>query len=205
MMRALSLSLAAAVSLGILAGCATSTRSDHISRAETGRMSTVLDAVVLSVRPVSVENSPSGAGVAAGATVGAIAGSSVGGRRESAAAGVLGAVAGAVVGQAIERSQNREEAEEIIVQLRNGERRAIVQGKSNEMLRPGDSVIIVTTGNRVRITRAPYPSVLPQGLPAPVAAPLSVPAPAPTAAPATPAVPAMPIPVVPALPQPPRS
>jgi outer membrane lipoprotein SlyB len=201
MMRALSISLAAALALGTLAGCATSTRSDHISRAETGRMSTVLDAVVLSVRSVSVENAPSGAGVAAGATVGAIAGSSVGGRRDSAAAGVLGAVAGAVVGQAIERSQNREEAQEIIVQLRNGERRAIVQGKSNEVLRPGDSVIIVTTGNRVRVTLAPYPSVPPQSSPMPLPAPSQ----APGTTPAAPAAPAMPIPVVPALPQPPRS
>jgi len=192
MIRFVSISLAMALTLGVMGGCATSTRSDVISRAETGRMSTVLDAVVLSIRSVSVENHPSGAGVAAGATVGAIAGSSVGGRRESAVGGVLGAVAGAVVGQAVERSQNKEDAEEIIVQLRNGERRAIVQGKSGESLRPGDSVIIVTTGHRVRVTRAPYPNTLPA--PGTPAAPVM-----PAAPPANPGA-AMPIPVVPALP-----
>ena len=195
MIRLFVYSLTAALTLGALGGlggCATSTRSDVISRSETGRMSTVLDAVVLSIRPVAIDNHPTGAGVAAGATVGAIAGSSVGGKRESAVGGVLGAVAGAVVGQAIERSQNKEDAEEIIVQLRNGERRAIVQGRSGESLRPGDAVIIVTTGNRVRVTRAPYPAAAPTStMTAPGAAPMA----APMAAPAP-----MPIPVVPALP-----
>ena len=192
MNRALSLSLCVAVALGALGGCATSTRSDVISRTDTGRMATVLDAVVLSVRPVSVENHPTGAGATAGMAVGAIAGSSVGGRRDSAVGGVLGAVAGAVVGQAIESSQNRETAEEILVQLRNGERRAIVQGRSAEVLHPGDSVIIVTTGNRVRVSRAPYPNAYP------------APAVAPAAAPVAPAAAPMPIPVVPALPSAPR-
>jgi outer membrane lipoprotein SlyB len=49
----------------------------------------------------------------------------------------------------------KEEAFEIIVQLRNGERRAIVQAKGNETLFAGDSVIIVTSGNKVRVARAP--------------------------------------------------
>ncbi len=139
----------------LLSGCATPTRSDAISRSDTNRMSTVLDGVILSIRTVSVENAAHGAGALAGATVGAIAGSSVGGRRDSAVGGVLGAVAGAVVGQAVERAGNREEAEEILIQLRSGERRMVVQGKSSESLRPGDAVIIVTTGSRVRVTRAP--------------------------------------------------
>jgi outer membrane lipoprotein SlyB len=148
-------SFVGALAAVVLTGCATPTRSDAISRADTNRMSTVLDGVILSMRTVSVENTGHGAGAVAGATVGAIAGSSVGGRRESAVAGVLGAVAGAVVGQAVERAGNREEAEEILIQLRSGERRMVVQGKGSEVLRPGDAVIIVTTGSRVRVTRAP--------------------------------------------------
>ena len=55
--------------------------------------------------------------------------------------GVLGAVAGAVVGNAIERSTTREEAVEVLVQLRSGERRAIVQAKGNETLVAGEAVI----------------------------------------------------------------
>ena len=98
--------------------------------------------------------------------VGGIAGSSVGGRRESVAVGVLGAVAGAVIGNAVERSTTQEAAVEVLVQLRSGERRAIVQARGQDDFKPGDPVIIVTTGGKVRVTRAPAVSA---PAPAPVA------------------------------------
>ena len=69
--------------------------------------------------------------------------------------GVLGALAGAIAGNAIERMATKEEAVEIIVQLRSGERRAIVQAKGNETLFAGDPVIMVTSGGKVRVSRAP--------------------------------------------------
>ena len=97
-------------------------------------MSVVQDATVLSIRPVVVDGSQSGVGGVSGGVVGGIAGSSVGGHRESAIVGVLGAVAGAVIGNAVERNATREEAVEVLVQLRNGERRAIVQAVGNERL-----------------------------------------------------------------------
>ena len=138
-----------------LAAC-TTTSPDVVRREDANRMSTVTDAVVLSVRPVTVEGQQSGVGGAAGGVVGAVAGSSMGsGRRDSTVGSVLGAVAGAVVGNAIERVTTKEEAVEVMVQLRNGERRAIVQAKGTEELRAGDPVIIVTTGGKVRVTRAP--------------------------------------------------
>jgi outer membrane lipoprotein SlyB len=162
-----SLALAIATSLAFtLAGCATS-RSDVVSRHEAQRMTTVVDATVLSIRAVTIEGSQSGMGATAGGVVGAIAGSSIGGRRDSAVGGVLGAVAGALAGNAIERNATREESQEIMVQLRNGERRAIVQAKTGENLQPGDPVIIMTNGGKVRVTRAPMatPQVLPQVVP----------------------------------------
>lgn len=137
-----------------LAGCV-STSPDMIRRNEAQTMSTVIDATVLSVRPVKIEGSQSGGGAVAGGAIGAIAGSSVGGNRESAIVGVLGAVAGGVIGNAVERLSTAEEALEIMVQLRSGERRAIVQAKGDETFNPGDAVIIVSTGNRVRVSRAP--------------------------------------------------
>ena len=137
-----------------LAACST-TSPDVISRNDAQRMSTVLDGVVLSVRPVTVEGNQSGAGAVAGGVVGGIAGSSVGGRRESGVVGILAAVAGSVVGNAIERNATREEALEIMVQLKSGERRSVVQAKGSESLNAGDRVILVTTGGKVRVTRAP--------------------------------------------------
>lgn len=137
-----------------LAACST-TSPDVVKRDDANRMSTVLDGKVLSVRTVKVEGSQSGIGGAAGGAVGAIAGSSVGGRREGQVGAILGAVAGAVVGNAMERTSTQEDALEILVQLKSGERRAIVQARGSEELRPGDAVILVTTGGKVRVTRAP--------------------------------------------------
>ena len=160
------LAFAAALALG---GCATSS-PDVISRHDAQRMSTVVDATVLTVRPVTVDGSQGGGGGAAGGVVGAVAGSSIGGRRDSIVGGVLGAVAGAVIGNAIERNATREESLEIMVQLRNGERRAVVQAKGNETFYPGDAVILVSTGGKVRVSRAP--AMAPQSESPPLPRPL---------------------------------
>ncbi len=159
--------LAAAAALAVLAAC-TTTSPDVIQRGDAQRLSSVQDAVVLSVRNVTVEGNQSGAGAATGAVVGGIAGSSRSHGGESAAIGVLGAVAGAVIGNAVERSATREEAIEILLQLKNGERRAIVQAKAGETFNPGDAVIIVTTGGKTRVTKAPAGTAPVQPLPAPV-------------------------------------
>jgi len=144
-----------------LAACST-TSPDVISRNDAQRMSNVLDGVVLSTRAVTVDGSQSGVGAAAGGVVGGIAGSSVGGRRESAIVGVLGAVAGGVAGNAIERGATKEDAIEILVQLKSGERRAIVQARGSEAINVGDAVIIVTTGGKARVVKAP-PTASPRG------------------------------------------
>ncbi|KQY89443.1 hypothetical protein ASD35_16640 [Pelomonas sp. Root1444] len=146
-----SLTLAAAL---VLSACST-TSPDVVQRGDAQRLSQVQDATVLSSRPVTVDGSQSGVGGVAGGVTGAIAGSSVGGRREGAVVGVIGAVAGAVIGNAIERSATKEDALEIIVQLRNGERRAIIQAKGTESFNSGDPVVLVTTGGKTRVTRAP--------------------------------------------------
>lgn len=138
-----------------LCACATSS-PDVISRKDAQVASQVQDGVVISIRPVTVDGSQTGMGAAAGGVVGAMVGS--GGssiQREQVSLGILAGVAAAVAGNAIERMATREEAFEIIVQLPNGERRAIVQAKGNETLLAGDPVIIVTSGNKIRVTRAP--------------------------------------------------
>lgn len=136
-----------------LAGC-TTTSPDVVQRSDAQRLSTVQDATVLSVRPVTVEGTQSGIGSVAGGVVGGVAGGSVGGRREGIIVGVLGAVAGAVAGNAIERSATREGAVEILLQMRNGDRRAIVQARGSETLLPGEAVILVMTDGKARVTRA---------------------------------------------------
>lgn len=150
-MKRVLLALSVAVAL---AACST-TSPDVISRSDAQRLSTVTDATVLSVRPVTVDGTQSGVGAAAGTVVGGIAGSSRGNSRESIALGVIGAVVGGVIGNAVERTGTREDALEILVQLRSGERRAIVQAKGEENLQAGDPVILVSTGGKVRVMKAP--------------------------------------------------
>ena len=69
--------------------------------------------------------------------------------------GTVGAVAGGVAGNEVERQATRESALEIIVQLKGGERRAIVQAPGSDPPKPGDAVIIITEGGRARVIKAP--------------------------------------------------
>ncbi len=154
MKQVLNLGLALAVATTLVA-CASSS-PDVIQRGDAQRMSQVQDGIVLSVRNVVVDGSQSGIGGAVGGVVGAIGGYGGSGvQREAQVLGVLAGVAGAAAGNAIERFSTKEEATEILVQLKGGERRAIVQAKGAEVLAAGDSVIIVTTGSKVRVTKAP--------------------------------------------------
>lgn len=153
-MRFLGVVVAVGMVVG-LAGCASSS-PDVIARGDAQRMAQVQDGVVLSIRTVTVDGNQSGAGAAVGGVVGAIGGYGASGvQREAQVLGVLAGVAGAAAGSAIERMATREEAVEILVQLKNGDRRAIVQAKGSETLGAGDAVIIVTTGSKVRVTKAP--------------------------------------------------
>jgi outer membrane lipoprotein SlyB len=160
----------ASTALLLALGACTTTNPDVVSRDDAQRLSTVIDAVVLTTRPVVVDGTQSGVGGAAGGIVGGIAGSGVGGQRESAAVAVIGAVVGGVIGNAAERAATREEAVEILLQLKNGDRRSVVQAKAAETFETGDAVIIVTTGSKVRVTKAPVISA-PQSTPTKTNAP----------------------------------
>jgi len=160
----------AAAAFAALAACST-TSPDVIQRGDAQRLSQVQDATVLSVRPVTVEGSQSGAGAVTGGVLGGLAGSSHSGGREQVALGVVGAVAGAVVGHAVERAATRESAVELLLQLRSGERRAIVQAAAGETFHPGDAVILVTTGGKTRVSKAPPGTAPVAPMPAPVHTP----------------------------------
>jgi len=148
--------IAVVVAIAAALGACASSSPDVIKRGDAQRMAQVEDGVVLSVRPVTIDGSQSGAGAVVGGVVGAIGGYGGSGvQREAQVLGVLAGVAGAAAGNMIERYATRDDALEILVQLKGGERRAIVQAKGTEKLEAGDSVIIVTTGGKVRVTKAP--------------------------------------------------
>lgn len=148
----LSLTLMVVAALG---ACASSS-PDVIQRGDAQRMAQVEDGVVLTVRDVVVDGSQSGIGAGVGGVVGAIGGYGGSGvQREAQVLGVLAGVAGAAAGNVIERFATKENAVEILVQLKGGDRRAIVQAKGSEVFVAGEPVIIVTTGGKVRVSKAP--------------------------------------------------
>jgi outer membrane lipoprotein SlyB len=145
---------AVAVALGL--GACSTTSPDVVSRDDAQRLSRVEDGVLLSIRTVTVDGSQSGIGAAVGGVTGAVAGATRGGNSaESNVIGLLVGVAGAAAGNAIERVATREEANELLIQLKGGERRAVIQAKGSETLVPGDAVLIITTGSKVRVAKAP--------------------------------------------------
>jgi outer membrane lipoprotein SlyB len=167
MKRTLVSTTLAAALVALMSAC-TTTSPDVVQRGDAQRLSSVQDATVLSVRPVTVEGSQSGVGAATGGVLGGLAGSSRSSGRESVAIGVIGAVAGAVAGHAVERAATKEDAVEILLQMRSGERRAIVQARAGETFQAGDPVILVTTAGKTRVTKAPAGTQPVAPVPAPV-------------------------------------
>ena len=195
--------LLTAASAAVLTACA-STSPDVVHPYEAQRASYVYDATVLSVRPVTIDGSQSGLGATAGAVAGGVAGAQVGGYNESFVFSVVGAILGGVVGNAVERGATQRNGAEIVVQLRNGERRSVVQQLGSETFAPGDAVVLVWTGGRARISHAPMQGGAPMPAPAPTPAPAGSRAPSGIPVPA--AYPDAPVqPVYPSGPVPPRT
>ena len=188
--------IAVALALG---ACATS-NPNVVPVYHAQRVSHVYDATVLAVRPVTIDGSQSGVGAGAGAIVGGIAGSAIGGGNGAAIATVLGAVVGGVAGNAIERDSTTQNGVEIIVQMRDGQRRAVIQGVTADAWTAGDPVIMIVTGGNARIARAPQAAPVPT-YPAPAAYPAPQGYPVPSAYPNAPVQPVYP----PSGPVPPRS
>jgi len=165
-----------------LTGCATHS-PDVIHPYEAQRLSYFSDATVLSVRPVTIDGYQSGVGASVGAIAGGVAAANAASYYNSGWAGLAGALVGGLLGNAMERSATQQNAVELLLQMRNGERRSIVQANGNESWAIGEPVVLVTTGGRTRVTRAPqvgaqpvpqaYPA--PQGYPVPQAMPAPVP------------------------------
>ena len=169
------LTLIAAIAGAVsLTGCVVA-NPNTVSAYDAQRMSTVIDATVLSVRPVTLQGRDTGVGTVSGAVIGGIAGSNVGGPRTGGIVGIAGAVVGGLIGNAVERDATQQQALEILLQLKNGDRRQVVQGIGTDTFAAGDPVILVTTGGRTRVMRAPPVTT---GSTAPNAYPAAYPAPA---------------------------
>jgi outer membrane lipoprotein SlyB len=89
-------------------------------------------------------------GTVVGGLLGAAIGSQIGGGDGRTAAGVVGAVGGALIGREIEKQRDRNEAYEVVIQLANGQRHAVVY-EDPPPLRVGDNVRIEANNRLERI------------------------------------------------------
>ncbi len=144
--------LATVLAAAFAAGCASPSSSGSVyTPGQAQREQTVRMGVVESVRQVTIEKAPSGAGTVAGGVVGGVAGSSVGGGKGSIITSVLGAVAGGLAGQAIEGGLGRKAGVEVTVKLDNGELRAITQ-EADETFKPGERVRLLSGTGVTRVS-----------------------------------------------------
>jgi outer membrane lipoprotein SlyB len=143
--------LALAVSVALLAGCASSQSGSSYSRQQTRGEMNIRLGVVESVRQVSIEGSKTATGPLAGGIIGGIAGSNIGGGRGSTVGAVLGAVAGGVAGQAIEEGVTKKNGLEITVKLDNGQMIAVTQ-EADEAFHPGERVRVLSGQGATRVS-----------------------------------------------------
>jgi outer membrane lipoprotein SlyB len=122
------------ISAGLLAGCADNINSDHYATSATGKVSTVAQCTVLSVRQVKVDSGDTSAGTMIGGLAGGIAGSTVGRGRGSALGAVGGALLGGMVGSAAQQGLSAQTGYEYIVKLDNGQALSITQGASQPLM-----------------------------------------------------------------------
>ena len=168
------LSLATALALVAVApACAPTNTGSTVPAYALGGAASVTYGTIVGTRPVTVAGSPGGVGTVAGAAAGGLAGSFIGGDwRSNAIAGIGGAIIGGLAGTAIERGVTTGQAIEFIVRLDRGGDVAVVQ-TNEEALQAGERVVI-TRGDRVRISRAaggPPPQAFAPGFaPGPVVA-----------------------------------
>ena len=112
----------------LLAGCADNINSDHYNTNQAGKVSTVSQCTVLSVRQVGV-NSDSDAGTLIG--------------------GIAGGLLGGLVGDAAEKGLSSQTGLEYIVKLDNGQVISVTQG-TGQALGVGQRCLVLF-GNTTRI------------------------------------------------------
>ncbi len=134
----------------LLIGCADNINSDHYSTSATGKISTVAQCTVLSVRQVSVDSGDTSAGTLVGGLAGGVAGSTIGhGRSANALGAIGGALLGGLVGSATQKGLSSQRGFEYIVKLDNGQAISITQG-ANQPLMVGQRCLVLY-GNPARI------------------------------------------------------
>ncbi len=134
----------------MMAGCADNINSDHYYTNQAGKVSTVAQCTVLSVRYVTVDDSNSGAGTLIGSIAGGVAGSTIGGGSTAHTLGAVGgALLGGAVGNAAEKGLSKQTGLEYIVRMDNGQVISITQGTGQALGVGQRCLVLFGSTNRV--------------------------------------------------------
>lgn len=149
--------LAALAVLAAVPACAPANTGSTVSARALGGAAAVSYGTIVGTRPVTVQGGGSGVGTLGGAAAGGVAGSFIGGDPRSNILGALGgALIGGIAGTAAERQLGSGSAIEFIIREDGRGDIAVVQ-TNEEGLQAGDRVVI-TRGDRVRLSRAAGPT-----------------------------------------------
>lgn len=131
-----------------VAGCAGHSMSGAAySRGQTQQVMIVKEGTVVSVRPVTIQGTKTGAGTLAGGVLGGALGSGIGRGTGRLVGAVGGAIVGGLAGSATEEAASKQNGIEITVDLDAGGTVAVVQGV--------DLGVGFSAGDRVRVLTAP--------------------------------------------------
>jgi len=125
-----------------LTGCVHSSSGSAYTHGQARQAMDVSYGTVLSVRPVRIEGTRSGAGTVIGGVAGAVGGSQIGGGRGRVWSGLGGAAVGAIAGTAVEELATGERGIEITVRLDDQHVIAVVQS-ADEMFQPNERVCVL--------------------------------------------------------------
>lgn len=137
----------------VLTACASNHSPDVYDGNEANRLSSVTNAVILDVRPVTIKGEK-GLGAGVGAGLGGLGGYMAGGNDELRIAGAaVGAIAGGVAGAFVQEKTGTEKAWEYIVKKDNGQIQTLIQTGENPLM-VGQNVYIIRNAEKIRIIPA---------------------------------------------------
>ncbi len=137
------------------AGCTLPSSTLVVPTSQANQMQVAEAGTIVKVTELAIEGRRTHLGQAGGGIIGAAAASPPGGVRSTGSAlGVAGAtIAGAVIGEAVEEMATRKKAQEITVQLKNGDVVVVVQ-PAPPYYAVGDKVNVIHSPGGARVAMA---------------------------------------------------
>jgi len=143
--------------LALMCGCASGGGYETVPRTSAGTAQSLDQGTVVATRNVKIEGESSQLGLYGGGIMGSAVGSTVGSGDGRVLASAGGAVVGAVVGQQVEKAMTSKIAQEITIEMDDGNTVVIVQELQEPRFSTGDRVsVLEARGGYARVRHEDY-------------------------------------------------